>query len=38
MLSLAKAMFSHEAGMATPVHDDQIAFALDREQSGTLPA
>ena len=35
MVMLAKAMFSHEAGMATPVHDDQTTFAIDRERSGT---
>jgi hypothetical protein len=27
MVSLAKAMFSHEAGVATPLHDDQITFS-----------
>ncbi len=37
MLELGKAMFSHEAGKRTPVHDDQIAFAIDHECAGTLP-
>ena len=38
MTILAKAMFSHEAGIATPLHDDQVSFAIQRERSGTLPA
>ena len=38
MLRLAKAMFHHEAGESTPVHDDQILFGIQRERSGTLPA
>jgi hypothetical protein len=38
MRNLAKAMFSHEAGMATPLHDDQIDYALQQERAGTLPA
>ena len=38
MLALAKAMFSHEAGVETPLHDDQITFAITREQAATLPA
>lgn len=38
MLLLGKAMFSHEAGMPTPIHDDQIAYAISQEITGTLPA
>lgn len=38
MAAVAKAMFSHEAGVATPVRDDQIIFAIERERAGTLPA
>jgi hypothetical protein len=38
MIPLAKAMFSHEAGVVTPVQDNQIAFAIERERVGTLPA
>jgi len=38
MLVLAKAMFSHEAGRSTPVQDQQIIFAIQNEQAGTLPA
>jgi hypothetical protein len=38
MLALAKAMFGHEAGIATPLHDDQITYAVAHERAGTLPA
>lgn len=38
LLSLAKGMFSHEAGVATPLHDAQIAFAIEREMAGNLSA
>ena len=38
MLLLAKAMFSHEAGQNTPVQDQQITFAIQNEQAGTLPS
>jgi hypothetical protein len=38
MQALAKAMFSHEAGRQTPIHADQITFAIEREMAGTLPA
>jgi hypothetical protein len=38
MLILAKAMFSHEAGTVTPLHDDQIAYGIARERAGNLPA
>jgi hypothetical protein len=38
MQSLGKAMFSHEAGAATPLHDEQIAFGIEREIAGTLTA
>lgn len=38
MRDLARAMFSHEAGRQTPVHDDQIDFAIRHEQDGTMPA
>jgi hypothetical protein len=37
MLRLAKAMFHNEAGVPTPVHDDQILFGIRRERLGTLP-
>ena len=37
MATLGKAMFSHEAGKATPVHDDQILFGIENEKAGTLP-
>jgi uncharacterized protein (TIGR02594 family) len=38
MLTLAKAMFGFEAGIVTPLHDDQITFATAHERAGTLPA
>ena len=38
MLNLAKAMFGNEAGKDTPLHDDQITYAIDQERAGTLPA
>lgn len=38
MRDLGRAMFSHEAGQRTPVHDEQIDFAIRHEQDGTLPA
>jgi hypothetical protein len=38
VLSLAKAMFHLEAGKPTPVHDNQILFAIAQERAGTLPA
>jgi hypothetical protein len=38
MLTLATAMFSHEAGVPTPIRPEQISFAVDREAAGTLPA
>jgi len=37
MMLLAKAIFSYEAGQDTPIHDDQIAFAIEHERQGTLP-
>jgi hypothetical protein len=37
LLDLAKAMFHNEAGTRTPVHDDQILFAIQNERAGTLP-
>jgi hypothetical protein len=37
MATLGKAMFSHEAAKATPVHDDQILFGIENEKAGTLP-
>lgn len=38
MLKLGKAMFSHEAAMITPLHDDQIIYGIEHERDGTLPA
>jgi hypothetical protein len=38
MVKLAKAMFSYEAGAATPLHEEQITYAIGREMAGTLPA
>jgi hypothetical protein len=38
MLVLARALFSHEAGRHTPVHDAQIVFAIQNERDGTLPS
>jgi hypothetical protein len=38
MAALGKAMFSHEAGKATPLHDNQISFGIENEKAGTLPA
>lgn len=38
MLTLAKAMFGNESGIATPLHDDQITYAVAHERMGTLPA
>jgi hypothetical protein len=38
LLGLAKAMFHNEAGTRTPVHDEQILFAIRNERAGTLPA
>jgi uncharacterized protein (TIGR02594 family) len=38
MLTLAKAMFHFEAGVQTPLHDDQILFGIQQERAGTLPA
>jgi len=38
VLILGKAMFNHEAGGATPVHDDQILYGIMGERNGTLPA
>lgn len=37
-LNLARTMFRHEAGRDSPLHDDQIGFAVRRERDGTLPA
>jgi hypothetical protein len=37
MLLLARAMFAHEAGKPSPLHDDQISFAITAERGGTLP-
>lgn len=38
LLTLGKAMFRHEAGVPSPLHDDQIRFGIDGERNGTLPA
>lgn len=37
-LVLARAMFRHEAGMNSPLHDNQIAFGVNAERLGNLPA
>jgi len=37
MVKLARAMFGHEIGKATPLHDDQVTTALALKRSGTLP-
>lgn len=37
LVTLAKAMFGHEAAQRSPLHDDQIAWAIDQERAGTLP-
>lgn len=37
VLKLAKAMFAHEAAQRSPLHDDQITWAIDQERAGTLP-
>ena len=37
LLSLAHAMFRHEAGKPTPLLDSQIAFGINGERTNTLP-
>ncbi len=37
LLSLGKAMFHHEAGEPTPLHDAQILFGIEGEREGNLP-
>jgi D-alanyl-D-alanine carboxypeptidase len=37
-LNLSRAMFRHEAGKESPLHDDQISYAVVHERDGTLPA
>jgi hypothetical protein len=37
MLALAKGMFGHEAGKASPLHDDQVTTALELKRAGKLP-
>jgi hypothetical protein len=37
MLKLGRAMFSHEAGRATPLLDGQILLALKLKRDGNLP-
>jgi hypothetical protein len=37
VLNLARAMFQHEAGKPSPVHDEQITFGFQRERAGLLP-
>lgn len=37
ILLLARAMYRHEAGAASPLHDDQIIFGIRGERAGTLP-
>ncbi|HEY1750873.1 MAG TPA: M15 family metallopeptidase [Caulobacteraceae bacterium] len=38
VLSLASAMFAHEAGERSPLSDQQILFGVTGERNGTLPA
>ena len=38
VLKLGRAMFRHEAGQLSPLHDDQILFGIEHERAGTLPA
>jgi hypothetical protein len=38
MRSLARAMFSLEAGQETPLSDAQVAYGIEQERAGTLPA
>ena len=38
VLNLGRAMFGHEAGRPSPLHDDQVLFAIQQERNGTLPA
>lgn len=38
MLALAKAMFGFEAGVTTPLHENQIGYGVAHERAGTLPA
>ncbi len=37
MLNLAKGMFGHEAGKASPLQDEQIFYGVRAERTGTLP-
>lgn len=37
LLDLARGMFGHEAGQASPIKDEQIVEALRLERTGTLP-
>ncbi|NKK01228.1 hypothetical protein GFL63_20970 [Rhizobium leguminosarum bv. viciae] len=37
LLTLAKAMFAHEAAQRSPLHDEQITWAIDQERAGALP-
>jgi hypothetical protein len=37
MLNLARAMYKNEAGVATPIGNDQILFAIQKERSNALP-
>lgn len=38
LLILGKAMFRHEAGGPSPLHDDQILYGITGERNGNLPA
>jgi len=35
---LAPTLFAHEGGRPSPLHDDQILYAVEAERSGMLPA
>jgi hypothetical protein len=37
MLNLARAMYKNEAGVVTPLGNDQILFAIQKERSNALP-
>jgi hypothetical protein len=38
VLMLGRAMFGHEIGAASPLHDDQIVKAVQLKRAGQLPA
>jgi N-acetylmuramoyl-L-alanine amidase len=38
MLALARAMYFHESGKASPLKDSQIIFGIETQRAGTMPA